>query len=149
MKVILLEDVDTIGKKFEIKEVANGFARNFLFPKGHAKQASKEALAWLKTQKEIMEQKAEAELKAVQELASKLDDVELNIPMKIGEQGQLFESVNAQKIADTLKEIGFSIKKSQIKLENPIREMGEFPVKIGFEHNLEAEIKVIITEEKE
>jgi len=148
MKVILLEDVKDVGKKFEVKEVADGFARNFLFVKGLAKLASEEALQWLKVQKELLTQKAEEELKTVQEIASKLDDVELTIPMKIGDEGQLFESINAQKISEKLKEIGFSIKKSQIKLEVPIHELGEFKVMIGFDHNLEAEIKVIITEEK-
>lgn len=148
MKVILLSDVKDLGKKFEVKEVADGFARNFLFQKGLAKLANEEALEWLKAQKEFLAQKAEEGLKTVQEIASKLDDVELSIVMKIGDEGQLFESVNAQKISDKLKELGFAIKKSQIKLEVPIRELGEFPVKIGFDHNLEAEIKVIITEEK-
>ncbi len=149
MKVILLEDVKEVGKKFDVKEVAEGFARNFLFSKNAAKPATEEALEWLRVQKEIIEKIAEDNLKEVQELASKLDDMEVPMPMKIGDEGQLFESVNAQKIGERLKELGFTVKKSQIKLEAPIREIGEFPVKIGFDHNLEAEIKVIVTEEKE
>ncbi len=149
MKVILLEDVRKVGKKFEVKEVAEGFARNFLFAKNLAKPATEEAFLWLKVQKEILETTAEANLKEVQELASKLDDTEVPIPMKVGDEGQLFESVNAQKICERLKELGFAVKKNQVKLENPIKELGEFPVKISFDHNLEAEIKLIITEEKE
>ncbi len=149
MKVILLQDVENVGKKFEVKEVADGFARNFLFVKELAKPATTEALEWLKVQKELAARKAEEELKSVQEFASKLDDLEVGIAMKVGEEGQLFESVNAQKIVDRLKEMGYDIKKNQVKLEEPIRELGEFPVKIGFDHNLEAEIKLIITEEKE
>ena len=82
------------------------------------------------------------------ELASKLDGVEVIVPVKIGEEKQLFESINQQKIVDKLKELGFDIKKSQIILEEPIKELGEFPVKIGLEHNLESEIRVIVTEEK-
>lgn len=147
MKVILLQDVENVGKKFEVKEVADGHARNLLFPKGVAKQATKEALEWLKTQKEIMSQKAEEELKTVQEIASKLDDMEVTLSMKVGEEGQLFESVNVQKIAERLKELGFEVKKTQIKLEDPIKELGEYPIKLVFDHNLEAEIKLIITEE--
>ncbi len=148
MKVILLSDVKDLGKKFEVKEVADGFARNFLFVKGYGKLANEEALEWLKVQKELIAQKAEEELGNVQEIASKLDDIELAIPMKVGDEGQLFESVNTQKISEKLKELGFAIKKTQIKLEAPIHELGEFKVMIGFDHNLEAEIKVIITEEK-
>jgi large subunit ribosomal protein L9 len=68
--------------------------------------------------------------------------------VKVGEDGQLFESVNAQKIVEKLKEMGFEIKKSQVKLEKPIKEVGEFPVGISLEHNLEAEIKLIITAQK-
>lgn len=149
MKVILLKDVENMGKKFDVKEVANGHARNFLFPQELAKPATKEALEWVAIQKKLVEEQAEEDLKGAQELASKLDDLELQIAMKVGEEGQLFESVNAQKISEKLKELGFDIKKGQIKLEEPIKELGEFKVKIGFEHNLEAETTVIITEEKE
>ena len=148
MRVILLQDIDKVGKKYEVKEVADGYARNFLFPKGLAKPATKEALKWLEIQKEIEEKKAEEELKKIQALASRIDGQEILIPVKVGEKGQLYESVTAKKIFEILKENGFDIKKSQIVLEQPIKELGEFTVKIKFEHNLEAEIKIIIVEEK-
>ena len=148
MRVILLQDIENLGKKYEIKEVKNGYARNFLIPKGLAKLATKEALVWLETQKEIEARKAEEELKKVQDFASSLEGLEVVIPVKIGEEGQLFESITSQKISEKLKELGFEVKKSQIDLVEPIKEMGEFPVKIKLEHNLEAEIKVIIVEEK-
>jgi len=149
MRIILLQDVEKIGKKHEVKEVADGFARNFLIPKGLAKPATKEALAWLETQKEIEGKKAEEDLKKIQELASAIDDREITIPVKMGEQDQLFESINSQKISEKLKETGFDVKKNQIDLPEPIKELGEFPVKIKFDHNLEAEIRVIITKEEE
>ena len=148
MRVILLQDIENIGKKYEIKEVADGYARNFLIPKGLAKLATEEALLWLETQKEIEAKKAEEDLKKVQEIASAIDDQEVIIPVKVGEDGQLFESINVQKIFEKLKELGFNVKKTQIELPESIKELGEFPVKIKFEHNLEAEIKVIIVEEK-
>jgi len=148
MRVILLQDVENLGKKYEIKEVKDGYARNFLIPKGLAKPATEEALKWLEIQKEIEAKKAEEELKKVQEIASAIDGQEIAIPVKIGEEGQLFESITSQKISEKLKELGFEIKKTQIDLPEPIKELGEFPIKIKFEHNLEAEIKVIIVEEK-
>jgi len=148
MKVILLQDVDKIGKKYEVKEVAQGYARNFLFAKNLAKPATTEALEWLEMQKEISSQKAEEELKSIQDLASSLDDLEVPIVVKVGEEGQLFESINAQKVSEHLKELGYVVKKNQIKMEDPIKEVGEFPVKITLEHNLEAEIRIIITEEE-
>jgi large subunit ribosomal protein L9 len=148
MRIVLLQDVENVGKKYEIKEVADGYARNFLIPRGLAKEATEQALKWVELQKEIAEKKAEEDLKRVQELASKIDGFELTIPVKLGEKGQLFESINAQKIADALREAGFEIKRSQIDLADPLKELGEFPIKIKFEHNLEAEIKVIVAEEK-
>ena len=147
MKVILLQDIENVGKKFDVKEIADGHANNLLIPKGLAKPATKEALAWLETQKELASKLAEEGLKKVQEVASSLDDLEVNITMKVGDEGQLFESVNAQKIADRLKEMGYAVAKNQIKLEQPIKDLGEFPVKVVFEHNLEATISVIIVEE--
>jgi large subunit ribosomal protein L9 len=148
MKVILLQDVEDLGKKYEIKEVKDGYARNFLLPQSLVKPATKEALKWLAEQKEIIEKAAEEDLKKAQALASELDGLELNMTVKVGEEGQLFESINSQKIAEKLKETGFNVKKSQVILKDPIKEIGDFPVKISLDHNLEAEIKVLITEEK-
>jgi len=148
MRVILLQDIEKLGKKYEIKEVKDGYARNFLIPKGLAKLATKEVMSWLKTQKETETKKEEKELKKVQEFASTMEGLEVVIPVKIGEEDQLFESIDAQKISEKLKELGFKIKKSQINLAEPFKELGEFPVKIKFEHNLEVEIRIIVTEEK-
>lgn len=148
MKVILIQKVDNLGEKYDVKEVSDGYARNFLIPKGLAKIATKEALAWLDTQKEIIEHQTEEELKKSQELASKIDGLELVIPVKVGDKGQLFEKITTSKIAEKLKEEGFEVKKEQIALETPIEETGEYPLKVNLEHNLEAEINVLISEEK-
>ena len=149
MRVILLKDIDKLGKKYEVKEVKNGYARNFLIPKGMAKQATKKTLKWAETQKESEARKDEEELKKIQGFASSVDGLEVVIPVKIGEKEQLFESITSQKILEKLKEQGFKIKRAQIDLPEPIKELGEFPVKIHFKHNLEAEIKIIVVEEKE
>ena len=148
MKVILLQDVEGLGKKYDVKDVKDGYARNLLLPEKMAKAATKQALKWLADQKEVIKKEAGEDLKKEQALASELDGAELNIAVKVGDEGQLFESINSQKIVEKLKEMGFEIKKSQIKLENPIKELGEFPITISLAHNLEAEIKVIITVEK-
>jgi len=148
MKVILLQDVEKLGKKYDVKEVSDGYARNFLFPKGLVKPATKENLKWLEAQKEIETKRAEEELKKIQEFATAIDGQEIIIPVKIGEKDQLFESITAPKIYEKLEELGFEVKKTQIDLPEPIKELGEFPIKIKFEHNLETEIKVIVVEEK-
>ena len=148
MRVILLQDVENLGKKYEVKDIKNGYARNFLIPQGLVKPATKETLKWLESQKETEQKKAEEELKKAQELASQIDGIEVIIPVKVGEEGQLFEKINSQKIAEKMKELGFDINKERIILEEPIGELGEFPIKVKFEHNLESEIRVIIVEEK-
>ena len=148
MRVILLEDIKDMGKKFEIKDVKDGYARNFLIPKGLVKIADKKGLEWLETEKGKEEKQAEEELKGYQAIASQIDGLEVMIPVKIGDQGQMFEKIDPQDIAEKLKEMGFNIDKQKIDLAEPIEELGEFPVKIKFEHNLESEIIVIITEEK-
>ncbi len=148
MRVILLQDVDKLGKKFEIKRVKDGYARNLLIPKGLAKPATELSMKWLEKQKEIEASKIEVELKKFQDLASAIDGQEVVVSVKTGEEQQLFESVTAQKISEKLKENGFDVKKNQIDLPEPIKELGEFPVRIKLEHNLEAEIRVIVSEEK-
>jgi len=147
VKVILIEDVENLGKKYEVKDVKPGYARNFLIPKNMVKLATKQNLKWLKDQQEIIEKEAVEDLKKAQELTSQIDGIEVTINVKVGESGQLFESINNVKIAEKLKSLGFNVKKSQIKLEDPIKEVGEFPIKVMLDHNLEAEIRLIIVEE--
>lgn len=148
MKIILLKDVENIGKKNELKNVSNGYARNFLFPKKLAKPATKRAIEELEKQKEIEEKKAEEALKATQELVEKIDGQEIEVPMKLDEQGNLYGSVNEVEISKILKEKNFDVNKKQIKIPQPIKEIGEHPVTILFDHGLEAEIKIIVVEEK-
>jgi len=149
MRVILLQDIKKLGKKYEVKEVSDGYANNFLIPKGLVKPATERALKWLETQKEIEEKRAEEELKKVQSTASAVDGQEVVISTRVGDDEQLFESITPQKIQERLKEMGFDIKKNQINLPEPIKELGEFPVKIKFTHNLEAEITVVIVKKEE
>ncbi|MBU0547047.1 50S ribosomal protein L9, partial [Patescibacteria group bacterium] len=141
-------DIENLGKRYDIKEVKDGYARNLLLPKGLVKIANQEAMLWLKAQKAKEEEKAEEVLKETQKLASTVDGQEVIIMVKVGDEGQLFESVNVQKILEGLKKMGFEISKNQIELKEPIKELGEYPIKIKFEHNLEPEITVIVTEEK-
>lgn len=149
MQVILLKDIENLGKKYEIKDVKEGFAKNYLIPKGLVKVAREENLKWLKSQKENMIRKTEEELKKIQQLVSEIDGQEITIPVKAGEEGQVFGSVTVLKILRELKDLGFEIKKSQIELDKPIKELGEFPVKLNFPHGLEAEIKVIVEKKPE
>lgn len=146
MKIVLIQDVENVGKKYEIKEVKNGYARNFLIPNKLAVPGTKNNIMWAEKEREKQEKNVEEELKKAQEIASNMDGLEVNFEVKMGEKNQLFESITAQKIADKLKKMGYEIKKSQIDLKENIKETGEFPVKVKFDHNLETEIRVIVTE---
>jgi len=148
MKVILLQDIPNLGKKYDIKTVNNGYARNFLIPKGLVKIATKENLNWLEKIREKERERTEKELKEIEELASKINGFELEMPVKIGEKGELFEKIGPQQIAKALQEKGFKIEKNQIELEEKIKEIGEYKVKIKLPHNLETEIKVIVKKER-
>lgn len=148
MKIILLEDVEKLGKKDEVKEVANGYARNFLIPKNLAVAATKTELKKLEQRKELAAKQAEEELKTIQETATQLDGLDLEIPVRVDENKKLFGTITAAKIAEELKKKGFELKKNQIKLEKPIKELGDYETAIELPHNLEVKIKVIVVEEK-
>ena len=120
MKVILLKDIEKLGKKYEVKEVADGYARNFLIRRGLAKPATEKLIKWAEEQRKLAIEKAQEQLKKVQKLASQLDGQEVEFIVKFGKQGELFESITQMKIAKQLKEMGFDIKKTQIELKKPI-----------------------------
>lgn len=147
MRVILLQDIEKIGKKFDVKEVADGYARNFLLPRRLAKVVDEAALKQLEEEKEKIVKKAETELKGIQELVAQLDDQEIEMKVKVDENGKLFGSITVVKIAKALKDKGFNVSKNQIKLAQPIKEIGEYDVIFNFPHGLEAKIKVIVVEE--
>lgn len=146
MKVIFLDDVKGSGKKGEIKEVSDGYARNFLFVKKLAKIATKDVLLEVKAMEEKRVREAEKELSANQELATKLDGAEIDIVAKTSESGTLYSAVNANKIVQEIKkQLGLEINQSQVVLNNPIKETGESKVRIKFAHGLEAEVVVTVS----
>ncbi len=147
MKVILLKDIEKLGKKGEVKEVADGFARNYLFSKKLAELASEASLKRLAQEKEVMAKKAEADLQATELLVSQLDGQEIEITAKTDEGGKLYGALTPVKIAKVLKEKGFNVSKNQIKVTEPIKESGEHEIALEFPHGLEATIKIIVTEE--
>ncbi len=146
MKVILLEDVEKVGKQYEVKEVADGFARNFLFPKELAKVATNEAVEWANDLRALEDEKAAKELEKVGDTASELEGIEVEIMVKVGDKGQLFEKIDTKDVAEKLKEMGYEVTKKQVEME-PIEDLGEYEAKVEFKHGLEAEIKVIVSEE--
>ena len=147
MKIILQKDVPALGRRGEIKNVPDGYARNFLFKKGLAIAATEEATSVLERQKDSDQKKKEKELAQLRELAKKLNSLALKTTLKMGERGDAFGSVSQAKIISLLEEKGFHIVKSNIALEHPIKTLGEHKIKIKLEHGLETEIKLTIERE--
>jgi len=147
MKVILLEDVENLGKKWDVKEVADGYARNLLIPKKLVKPATENEIAQAEKMQAAAEAKAQSELESVEKLASKLDGYELKISVSVGEEGQLYAQVSSAQISSALKADGFNLSEKYIKIKEPIKELGEFPVTLEFDQGLEVEIQVIVEAE--
>src|SRR3990167_6505423 len=148
MRVILLQDVKNLGKKGEIKNVSDGFAHNFLLPKNFVKIVTKSALVELERLKKQVEYKATKELDQAGETVSSLDGYELVLREKTSkDSNNLYASVTVLKIARALRGAGFNVKKENIKLAEPIKELGEYNIQLEFDHSLEAEIKVIVEPE--
>lgn len=148
MKVILLQDIENLGKKDDVKEVADGYARNFLLPRSLAEPATDSVLAKLEFRKKEAAQKAEEELAQYQQIVSAIDGIEIEIPAKISEEKKLYGAITATQIVKILKEKGFNVAKQQIKMDDAIKELGEYDVVLEFAHGLEAKIKIIVVEEK-
>ncbi len=145
MKVILMENVPSLGERGKICVVADGYARNFLFPQELAKPATEQAIAEIESSKNKKKKQAEQELGALQDQAAKLDGFEVHIEAPVSDSGTLYAGVGSQKIASELRQAGYNIKKTQIDMES-IKEPGEFAAKINFEHGLEAQISILVTE---
>lgn len=152
MKVIFLKDIDGVGRKGEVKDVATGHAHNFLFPKGLAELATKEALEKLEIEKKKREKEAEIDLQRVEAMAAKLDGFELEFTEKVSPTGTLYAAITPARVADGFQRCGFKVLSNWIELKDggPIKEVGEYEAIINFDHGLEAEIKIIVesTEDK-
>ncbi len=146
MKVILLQNIPKLGKKYEVKEAADGYVNNYLVPNGLVKIANKQGLEWAKQQRECLAEQAAEELEKTGKMVQEMEGLEIEVAVKVGDKGQLFEKVNPQKVANRLREMGYEVSKEQIELPQKIEEVGEFDAKVIFDHNLEAPIKVIVVE---
>ncbi len=148
MKVILLKNVDKVGRAGETKEVAEGFARNFLIPKGLARLATSGFVAKVEAQKQAAVEKAAHEEKRLKKLAKEISGAEIKIAAKVGEGGKLYGSVGVEEIAAELKRKGFEMEGGKIKLDKPIKDVGGHEIVVKLKGGLEAKILVRVVEEK-
>lgn len=147
MKVILQKDVPNLGDAGDIKEVADGFARNYLLPRKLVIPADESSRRVVEHQKRLIHIKKEKRKKQSQKIAESLAGIELRIAARVGEEGKLFGSVTSMDIAKSLKERGFEIDKRKIVIEQPIKQEGEYTVTIKLDEGQSVEIKVIVGRE--
>ncbi len=147
MKVILKQDVKGTGKKGDIIDVSDGFAKNFLLKKGLAEQASSVAVNSLKIQKEAEERRRAEEIKQIKELAGRMDKSKVEVKIKCGENGKVFGSVTSKEIASKLADLGFDVDKKKILLKEGLKTVGEYPVEIRLMEGVSAKITVSVLPE--
>ena len=148
MKIILNQAIDNLGNEGEILDVKPGFARNYLIPKGWAKQATKINIA--ATQKEIeAKEKKEAKTREnLEALGKALDKLSLKFELKAGEEGRLFGSVTSQMIVDAIAEKGYTVNKKEIEMDESINHVGKYFVDVKLGHGFSGRVKLKVSEEK-
>ncbi len=143
MKVILLQDVKSLGKKGDLVEVNNGYARNYILPKKLGAEATKKNLNDLKLQKAHEKKVAEEQLQAARDLAGKLAEKTLELSIKVGEGGRTFGAVSTKEIAQAaFDQFGFELDKKKIVVDDAIRTVGNHVVKVKLHPQVTADLKV-------
>lgn len=148
MKVILKEDVKSLGKKGQIVEVSDGYARNFILKKGKGVEATSKNLNDLKLQKANEDKIAQENYEAAQELGKKIEAGQIQVSIKTGEGGKAFGSVSSKEIAEEAKsQLGLDIDKKKIQLKETIKTLGTHNVSVKLHPKVTVELKVVVTEE--
>ena len=149
MKVILQKDIKGQGKKGELKEVSDGYGRNYLIPRGLAVEATADNLNTMRLKDKARQAQIAREKALAQEYAEKLGGVIVRVKAKGGEGGRLFGSVTSKEISDALMEQhGMKIEKNQIVQTEPIKQFGSYQIKCKLGHEITGMINVMVTEEK-
>jgi len=142
VELILIEDVEDLGKAGDKVSVAPGYARNYLLPQKLAEKVTPGALRKIEARREQIEKERAETLAAAQAFAAKIAEAEVTIPMQAGEDEHLFGSVNQQVIADALAGLDIDVKAKNIKLAEPIKELGAYKVDIKLHSDVDATLKV-------
>lgn len=147
MKIILLKDVKSLGKKGDEVKVSDGYARNMLLPKKMAVQANAKNKNELKLKKDNQERIEQQNYEDALELKKKIESLQVILEIKIGEGGRAFGSVSTKEIADAVKkQHGFDLDKKKMQLSGPIKELGTTLVPVKLHKDVTAELKVVIKE---
>jgi large subunit ribosomal protein L9 len=148
MKVILKEDVANLGHLGEVREVAPGYARNFLIPRGLVIRATARNMAEVAHERRLIEARVAERREAMKGLATRLEGTALTFPVKVGEQGRLFGSVTAKQIAEELTAQGMPVERRQVLLDGTIKAVGETTLKVELGHGVTAKVRVAVVPEE-
>ncbi|GMQ57649.1 50S ribosomal protein L9 [Vallitalea sediminicola] len=147
MKVILLDDVKKVGKKGELVNTSDGYARNFLFPKKLAVEATKSSINDMKLKQQSEKRRKEELLEQAKELANEIKGSEITIKVKAGDGGKIFGSVSTKEITKAAKEqLGFDIDKKKMQIKDPIKALGTHIIPIKLTAKVKTELKVKVQE---
>lgn len=147
MEVILLEDIPSLGNMGDIVKVADGYARNFLFPKKKAVQATSKKLKALEHEKRLLQDRIEKSVREAERLARRLEEYSCTLSKSVGESGKLFGAVTSMEIEQNLRENGFNIDRKQILLEEPIKSLGIYTVPVRLNADVTANLKVWVVKD--
>ncbi len=147
MKLILQEDVKSLGKMGDVVNVADGYARNYLIPRKLGVEANVKNIKALEHEKRRIEEKGKKIRHDAQGLAERLSATEITLSAKAGEEEKLFGSITSMDIAEALKKEGFDIEKKKILLEEPIKRLGAYSVGIKIHHDVTAQVQVKVIAE--
>jgi large subunit ribosomal protein L9 len=149
MKVILKQDVENVGRKGDVVNVAPGFGRNFLIPRRLALAVTASNMKMIEIERAALRKKADAERESFQDLIQKLNATTLSFSRKAGEKDHIFGSVSATDIKEALDGLGFEIDKKRILLDEPIRRLGNYAIPVKVYHDDKAEVKVAVVKEED
>ncbi|MBB3130521.1 large subunit ribosomal protein L9 [Paenibacillus rhizosphaerae] len=147
MKVIFIKDVKGQGKKGDIKDISEGYATNFLIPRGLARVATDGNMKTLENQNAAEQKRKQQEKEEAQVLGKKLEEMTVQLKAKAGEGGRLFGAITSKQIADALSQQGIKIDKRKIELDEPIRTLGVTQMTVKLHPDVKATLKVQVTEE--
>jgi large subunit ribosomal protein L9 len=148
MKVLLKEDIATLGKVGDLVEVARGYGRNFLIPQGKALEATPHHQKQLEEQKRIILKRKAKDLDAAQNMAGQFEALTLELSRKVVEEGKIYGSVSTKDLMEKLAEKNISLDRKRILLKEPIRTLGNYEVPIKLDQDVTATLKVSVIEDK-
>jgi large subunit ribosomal protein L9 len=148
MKVILREDVEKLGKAGDVVKVADGYGRNYLIPRNLALPANVRNIKTLDHDRRVIETRAKKARKAAEEVAAAMSGMTLTIPARAGEEGKLFGAVTGRDIAEALEKAGTKVDRKAVQLAEPIKQLGEYKVKVRVAAEVVPEISVNVTAEE-